>query len=699
MPGAPSATPSPELQSALALLRQGRHAEAEQACRVALAAGADGFGARHLLGIVLLLRGDATAALQQFSDAISIDPTVPAAHYNLGNAFSALDRRAEALVAYDRALALAPGMAEAWFNRGNALAALGRLQDAAASFREAVRLRPGLADAHNNLGHALLGLGDADSALAAFDAALGLRPDHAGALNNRGSALLALGRPGEALASFDRAIAIAPGFAQAHDNRGTTLQALGRPAEAVASHDRAVQLQPESSHALRERANARRQLGQHQAALADCERAIALAPDSAEALNTRGVVLHDMGRYPEALADYDRALALKPGFAEAWNNRGNVLHDLGRGEEALASLQRALELKPGYVEALDNLGMVLQDLKRFDEAAVVYDRAIEHGPTHAEAHKRRATLRLLRGDFARGMADYEASHRHARVASGRRPVARAHWEGQPLQGRSLLLSEPSGFGDTLQFWRFIPQLLAMGAQVGFFGQPRLYRLLRSSPWPVRLLSAPPAAGAFDYECELWSLPHVLGTTLDTLPGGVPYFAAEPALAEKWAAWLGHGHYNIGIAWQGKPDRKIDAGRSIPLATFRPLAGVPGVRLVSLQQGHGTEQLQALAEGMAVRVPGADFDAGADAFVDTAALMASLDLVVTSDTAIAHLAGALGRPTWVALKHVPEWRWMLDRDDSPWYPTMRLFRQQRAGEWGGVFEAMAAVLGQRQGRDA
>jgi hypothetical protein len=398
-----------------------------------------------------------------------------------------------------------------------------------------------------------------------------------------------------------------------------------------------------------------------------------------------------MGRYEQALQDYRQAIALDPGFANAHNNLGNVLYDLGRMDEALLQLQRAIELQPGFPEAYGNRGLVLQDTRRFDAALEAYDTAIAHRQTYAEAYKRRATLRLLQGDYRRGWEDYETSLLHARRHADGPLQDIAYWAGQPLRGKSILLSEPSGLGDTIQFWRFLPQIAAMGARISFLGLERMFRLLRSSPWAVRMLSERPAGEAFDYRCELWSLPRLLRTGLDDIPDAVPYLAADPDATARWSQWLGAGHFNIGVCWQGNPDRKIDAGRSIPLAAFAPLARVPGVRLVSLQKNFGLEQLDRLPAGMTVLDPGPEFDAGSDAFIDSAGLMQALDLVVTSDTSLAHLAGALGRPTWVGIKYAPEWRWLLDRPDSPWYPTLRLFRQPRQGDWAGVFDAMADAL--------
>jgi len=436
-----------------------------------------------------------------------------------------------------------------------------------------------------------------------------------------------------------------------------------------------------------------REFGRFKEALGDADRAVALEPTSAMAYNGRAIIHNDLGQYDAAVADYRKALDLAPGFVEAMNNLGNVLHDLGRFDEAIGQLDKALAMRPGYPEAHNNRGLALQELGRFDEALADYDTAIARRPGFAEACKRRGSLKLLRGDFAGGWADYDASVHAARArlrANGQAQGIPA-WEGQSLQDKSILLSEPNGLGDTLHYWRFVPMLMAMGARVGFHGPASLLRLLGSSSWQVPLLSGPMPANGFDYRCELWSLPRLLRTTLDSIPVGVPYLFAETDRVARWAPLLAADAINIGICWQGNPARKIDARRSIPLAAFAPLAQVPDVRLVSLQKTHGLEQLAQLPDGMQVILPDADFDAGPDAFVDTAALMQGLDLVVTSDTAIAHLAGALGQPVWVGLQWMPEWRWMLDRDDSPWYPTMRLFRQRARGDWRSVFEAMQAAL--------
>lgn len=679
------------IEQALALLRQGQGDRAEQVCRSILAVDPDDFGACHLLGVILLQRGQPTEAEKLIARAIGLNPCVSGAYYNHGNALLASGRPADAIASYDQALRLQPGMVEALYNRGKAQVANGRNDEALLSFRAVLAINPRMVDAHNAVGETLLQLDRIEAALTVLDAALALDPSHPGALNNRGSALFALGRFEQALSSYDQAIAAMPAAAAAHDNRGLTLQDLGRFEEAIASHDAAIALEPGFAVAYIRRALARRQLGRFNEALQDANEAVRLAPGSATAFDCRGVVLNDTGRYGEALLDYRQAIALDPGFAQAHNNIGNVLYDLGRLDEALASLQRALELRPLFPEAHANHGLVLQDGKQFDAARKSYDQAISSRPAYAEAYKRRATLALIQGDFETGWADFETSLHLARQRSPGPLSDIPLWHGEPLRGKSILLSEPSGLGDTIQFWRFLPALFRMGAQVSFIGPQRLFRLLRSSGWPVHFLALRSSADVFDYRCGLWSLPHLLGIGLTDIPDDIPYLHAEPALLGRWSSILRADRFNIGISWQGNPGRKIDAGRSIALQAFQPLAGVPGVQLVSLQKNHGLEQLQDLPSGMSVLDPGPTFDAGSDAFVDSAGLMAGLDLVISSDTAIVHLAGALARPTWVGIKWMPEWRWLLDRADSPWYPTLRLFRQPTPGDWAGVMADMATQL--------
>ncbi|MDQ3161115.1 MAG: tetratricopeptide repeat protein, partial [Pseudomonadota bacterium] len=472
--------------------------------------------------------------------------------------------------------------------------------------------------------------------LARCDAEIARDPTDYIAWHDRGSALFEAGHFAEALACYERVIALEPRIPEPHDNRGLVLQRMGRFAEAIASHDAAIARNPRFATAYLRRAMALREFGRFEEALRDAERAVALDPASPLALNGRGIVHNDLGRYQAAADDYRHALQRAPGFAEARNNLGNALHDLGHFDEAVRELDQALALRPDYADAHSNRALALQELGRLDESLAAFDRAITARQAFAEASKRRGALKLLRGDFLGGWTDYDASVHaaQARKISNGESAGIPLWAGEPLQGRSILLSEPNGLGDMLQYWRFVPMLLAMGARVAFHGAPRMFELLRSSPWQVPMLASPGEAGSFDFRNELWSLPRLLRSTPATIPTEIPYLADEKGRLARWPALLAKDCINIGVCWQGNPARKIDARRSIPLAAFAPLARVPGVRLISVQKSHGLDQLRELPGGMQVVVPGDGFDDGPNAFLDTAALMQGLDLVVTSDTAIA-----------------------------------------------------------------
>jgi tetratricopeptide (TPR) repeat protein len=560
------------------------------------------------------------------------------------------------------------GQNAAYFcNLGIALNNQGKLDEAVAANRQALRIKPDLAEAHCNLGNALRGQGKLDEALATYDRALTLWPDHAEVLHNRGNVLQKLKRFDEALASYDRAVSVRPDHAKALNNRGLTLHELKRFDEALASYDRVLTLRP----------------------------------DYAEAHYNRGLTLHELKRFDEALASYDRALSLRPDYAEALNNCGNVLQKLKRFEEALASYDRVLTLRRDYAEAHYNRGIALRELKRPEDALASYDKAIALKPDYADGFTNRALCRLLVGRYIEGWNDYEWRWDATDWPSKRPNFADfANWHGEDLKGRRLLVFSEQGLGDIIQFARYLPLLARNRGQITFLTAAKLTRLLRPLTSGIEVISTLRTERKFDFQCALMSLPHRFGTDLASIPNSVPYLRAEDAVIARWRERIGAHGFKIGIAWQGNPQVPIDRGRSIPLTQYFALARLPGVRLISLQKQHGLDQLGELPDDVTIETLGGDFDNGPDAFVDTAAVMENLDLIITSDTSIAHLAGALGRSTWVALMYVPDWRWLLDREDSPWYPTMRLFRQPERDNWQPVFANMErelrSLLNERKG---
>jgi tetratricopeptide (TPR) repeat protein len=533
----------------------------------------------------------------------------------------------------------------------------GKLIEAEQLLQQIAAARPDFFDAFYLLAYVQSKLGKKEAALTSNDRAITLRPDHAEALSYRGVTLYELKRYEEALASYDRALKLRPDYAEALSYRGVTLYELKRYEEALASYDRALKVRP----------------------------------DYAEALSNRGNVLHELKRYEEALASCDHALKARPDYAKALNNRGNVLHELKRFEEALASYDRALKLRPDFAEALANRGNTLQQLKRFEEALASYDRALTLLPDYAEGHFNEALTRLLIGDFERGWAKYEWRWETKDPPSKRPNIKAPTWRGEDLSGRHLLVFGEQGLGDVIQFARYLPPLVERECRISFLVPAKLHRLLRPFVQPVEIVSELRDVQGIDFQIALASLPQRFNAQLSSIPNKVPYLTAEPDLEARWRARVGTYGFKIGIAWQGNPGAKIDDGRSIPLEKFIPLSRIPGVRLISLQKYVGLDQLARLPRDVKIETPGDDLDNGPDAFIDTAAVMSILDLIITSDTSIAHLAGALGRPTWVALKHVPDWRWLLDREDSPWYPTLRLFRQTERDDWRSAFSKIERQL--------
>jgi hypothetical protein len=414
-------------------------------------------------------------------------------------------------------------------------------------------------------------------------------------------------------------------------------------------------------------------------------------PDAFQPAFALAWTLQSEHRLEEALAAYDQALVFRPDAPRVFSNRALLLYRLREFERALDSVDRAMALGLAGPSLHFFRANTLTELCRFPEALAAFDRAIALDPDFADAYRNRGILKLLLGEFASGWVDYE--HRRPKDADKRMlPSLQApDWTGESLGGRSILVSDATGMGDAIHFVRYLPMLAERGARVSFLGNAKLFRLFSALVPSVRFVSSIDPNEHFDFHSKLLSLPYRFGTTQANIPAKVPYLQAEPALVEKWGSRLAGGGFKVGICWRGNPSRTIDAGRSIPLAGFEALARIPGLRLISLQKRIGLEELDDLPASMQVETLGDDFDVGSDAFVDSAAVLQHLDLMISSDTSLAHLAGALGRPIWIALKQMPEWRWQLGRQDSPWYPSMRLFRQSRRDDWSDVYATMARAL--------
>ncbi|HVI51971.1 MAG TPA: tetratricopeptide repeat protein [Candidatus Sulfotelmatobacter sp.] len=605
----------------------------------------------HLLGVVDCQRGDYAAAAERIHQAIALNGGNAAYHSNLGIALRELGRINEAEQSFRAALALNPDYAEALCNLGVALEELGRFTESEATCRQALELRPGYAEALLNLGMALKGQD----------------------------------RLEDAAASFRQAIAIAPRYAKAHCNLGVVLKELEQTDQALMSYGRALMIDPNSAETHLNLSNLLRDEERYEEALGACQEALRLKPNSPLAYMCVGNALNALKRFNEAAHAYAQAVRLKPDFAEAHSNMGNCLKEAGRFAEAEAACRTAVGIKPGYPQAHSNLGNVFKELNRLDDALACYETALACDPDYAQGHLNRGITRLLQGEMEAGWPDYEWRWKLRDWPQKLRHAEYPRWQGDAARGRTMLVWPEQGLGDLIHFIRYVPDLVRQGWNVVLESPTALYRLfarldgVHAVPFGAPL---PP----FDVQCPLMSLAGLMPGQ----PSANPYLAAEPETTRAWADRLkALPGRKVGFAWRGNPNLARDRNRSLPAEAFAPLVGLAGITPVILQKDARDDELAAL------HLPDAHLVAGPELadFADTAALMRGLDLVVGVDTAVCHLAGALGRPVWTLLEFAPDWRWQLRREDSPWYPSMRLFRQSAPGNWPSVLDKVRRRLEQ------
>ena len=585
-------------------------------------------------------------------------------------------------------LARAPAHVYALFMLGTIESQFEHYDEAAKHLALAVKLSPQTAEILASHGNVLLELKRYAEAIDVLSRAIKLQPQNQNALIYRGLALAQNGCPEDSLKDFDRVLLMAPQSVFALHNRANVLLQLNRHGDARGSVEAVLRIAPDHVPAMANHAAILMHDEKFADALRAIDKALALDGGNADLWTTRGQVLQHLKEYDSALKSYEKALALKPDLAAVFVNICNTLMEQERLEDALSWTAKGIAANPGYAALFLLRGNILLHLGRRDESLKNYDAALNLNPDYHEAHYHRGSTLLLSGRIQEGWADFEHRWLVADCGFDRPELQAAEWTGEPLSGRSIVVYSEQGLGDTIQFARFLPALMQRGAKLTFLCHPNLMRLFGPLAADFEIVPLIENGRRFDFQCALMSLPYRLETT--DLRATLPYLTAEAGLIARWRERIGAHGFKVGLCWQGNPKGKIDQGRSMPLAKYAPLASVPNVRLISLQRTHGLDQLQRLPPGMTVETLG-DFDTGDDAFVDTAAIMECLDLIITSDTAIPHLAGALGRPAWVALKHVPDWRWMLERNDSPWYRSLKLFRQPAPGDWDSVTTAMAEAL--------
>ena len=617
-----------------------------------------------MAGSIHMRRGDAATALRLFDSAAQLAPSAPEPVGNRSAALMELGRYEEALAAADKALRLRSDYAGAHFNRGNALRALGRPEEAIGAYTRALALPRGPGQAHLNRGLALLSLGRFGAALNDFTETTRIAPRNAAGYIARAAALLRLGKFDEALAAVDAGLAIEPGNIEGLRLRFDLLYELDRDEDALAAAEALLKLHANDTDGLADKVRA----------------------------------LLKLGRAGEARTAADRLMALLPNHFQVHLIQAAALADFGEVDESLKALEKARELGAPAGEYFRTRAAFLGTYGDPQDAMADFDRALGENVEQLPLYRNRANLRIAIGDWPGGWDDYEQrlagqTHRHKRFVQ-----YAPKWDGEALAGKRLLMYGEQGLGDQLQFARYVPQAIAAGAHVTLLVDEKLRGLFQASFPQAELVSALPDVFAADYQISLMSMPAARREKLASLPRETPYLVAEPARIAKWRARIpADGTLNVGITWQGNKKYPRDSQRSIPLRMFAPLAAIPGVRLYSLQAQVGLQQLADLPEGIAIARLGSEVEDNPDGLQEIAAVMANLDLMITSDTGPAHLAGALGRPVWLALSRYPDWRWMRESNDTPWYPTMRLFRQRTAGDWETVFERIASELATRPPR--
>ncbi|MGD9721562.1 MAG: tetratricopeptide repeat protein [Pirellulales bacterium] len=641
------------LQTALRLHQAGDLAQAEALYGQVLAAEPRQADAHHLLGMIALARNELEQAVKRIRAAIECNAMAPHYHYHLGTALLRAGRTDEAIDSYRQAVLLDPNSPPLHIALGTALRTAGQPAQAEASFRAALRLAPLSAEAQHDLGNVLHEQERLEEAAAAFERAAELRPAAFEPLFNLGNCCKDQGRMPAAIAAYRRALTLRNDFALLHQNLGLALLHERQFDEAIVCHRRAIELEP----------------------------------GMVEAHNALGVALQMSGNPAEAVACYRRALALAPGDVTAQYDLASALHLLGELDEASHYYRAVLAVLPEHHDS--RCGLALVELVRGDAAAArtMLEQIVAVTPQWAEARFFRGTILLSEGEFAEGWPEFE--YRLQRPGVPTRTFSQPRWNGAPLEGRTLLVHSEYGYGDMLQFIRYdaLVRRRAHGGKVLVEVHPAIVDLLVHSGFRDLVPQGGPPP-EFDVQIPMMSLPGLFQTTLATIPADVPYLYADSRRIERWRERLAAvPGFRIGIQWQGNPQFSADRLRSFPLAALAPIFAVPGVSIVSLQKGPGREQLAAWSGAQ----PIVDLADEIIDFHDTAAVVRNLNLVITCDSSPAHVAGAMNVPVWIALCSSADWRWLRDREDSPWYPSVRLFRQTSLGDWQGVFERMAERL--------
>jgi tetratricopeptide (TPR) repeat protein len=564
----------------------------------------------------------------------------------------------------------------------------GQLVKAQALYEEMIKVEPTHFRALNLLGMVAAQTNNLTKAVDLISQSIALKSDYAEAYCNLGNVLQGLGQLESAIINYDQAIAIKPAYAEAYFSRGVALKSLQRLEAAIASYDQAIYFNPSYVAAYYNRGNVLKELGRLTEAVASYNQVILLRTDHLDAYFNRGVALYGLMQFDSAISSYDRVIELKPLDSDAYYNRGVALNALGQLTAAIASYDQAIAIRPAYAEVYINRGVALKSLGQFDAAIASYDKAHSLKPDNTEGHWNKSILNLLRGNFAQGWQDYEWRWKRDSSLPKNCGLSQPLWLGkESLKDKVILLHSEQGLGDTLQFCRYVKLVSDLGARVVLTVPKPLMGLLSELDGVDQLVAKGSALPEFDFHCPLLSLPLAFKTNLESIPHSTHYLTCNASKVVQWQAKLGSKTKpRVGLVWSGSTTLINDHNRSILLADLVKHLPVD-FQYVSLQKEVRDVDLSTLQSHADIF----HFENDLNDFSDTAALCEAMDVIVSVDTSVAHLAGALGKPVWVLLPFDPDWRWLLDRTDSPWYPSAKLYRQAKIGDWEGVFHRLGADL--------
>ena len=575
-----------------------------------------------------------------------------------------------------------------WNLIGASASKVGDTSKAINAFKNIILINPNSADAYYNMGVALKNDGQLNQGIKLFKKAILFKPNNAKAYFSIGNVLKEQGKLDQAIKSYQKAIFINPDYPEAYSNIGIILQEQDKIEEAKEAYETAISINPEYEKAHSKMAVLLHSQGDLTQAIKFYQNALSLNPVNANIFYNIGTAYQTQGNLEEAIKAYKKAIFINPNNAKVYCNIGVVLQDQGKLEEAVEAFKKATFYKPDYAEVFNNIGNALKDLGDLDAAIDNFNKAVLIKPNYPDAYYNSSFVYNLRGEFEKGLKLYEWRQKDKNNEIEILKIKSLLDTNRSLNRKKILIYEEQGLGDVIQFCRYLTFLKQKGAQVFFKLKKNMHSLIRTLNKDIVLIECLSKGKKYHFEISLLSLPYLFNTRLETIPSYHSYLFAEPKKIDLWKKRLTKQTFKIGICWQGSKS-KIDVGRSFPLTLFKGISNLSNVELISLHKGEGEDQIKDIDFNL--YTIDKNFDSGKHAFIDTAAVMKNCDLIITSDTVIAHLAGALGCRTWVVLKKIPDWRWMLNRNDTPWYPNMKLYRQKHIGDWKSVFDNMKRDL--------